>query len=233
LDYRDAGSYGTAKQLIALCGIFYKNAQQHRDYGHLRNPLSGIHIDLPNAKEKEIFTLEELKSFSLDEPIAEAVCKVMILTGQRISEVLRMRWEDLDVTFSSRDNSIWKVGEKGEMKRKDSAHYLPMTAGVLDAISELTDNGSQWVFQSETDRNQPVRRPYVARHLKRKYPGFSPHCFRHSFATHTAEAEIDPYGISLVLHHSIPGMTNKVYIHGQQLERKRVVLEEWEKVINP
>jgi hypothetical protein len=37
--------------------------------------------------------------------------------------------------------------------------------------------------------------------------------------------DLDPYGISLILHHAIPGMTSRVYTHGQQLKRKKAVLD--------
>jgi hypothetical protein len=47
-----------------------------------------------------------------------------------------------------------------------------------------------------------------------------------------SEHGIDPYGISLVLHHSHGDITHKIYIHSQQIERKREVLEQWEILVS-
>lgn len=221
LSHRDAGRIGTTKNLIALCGTFYRNAQQHLDYGELRNPLSGIKFELPPAKEKALLTKEEIATFSLNSELHDAISKVLILTGQRISEILRMKWTDLE-------DGIWIVGRKGEMKNKSSAHHLPLTGGIWNAVKDLPRT-SEYVFKGKFTH---VRQASYYEYLKTRYPHLSAHCFRHTFATLASEAGIDPYGISLVLHHSHGDMTHKVYIHSQQIARKREVLEQWEKVIS-
>jgi integrase len=218
LDYRDKGKFGTAKNIIRLAGTFYLNAQQHEAFGDLINPIKGIRFILPKSKEKKIFTLEQLRNFYLPNPQHNAMAQVMLLSGQRISEVCRMKWEHID-------SGLWIVGEKGEMKNRSSAHHLPITDGIRESV-DILPRASEWVFPGKP-KNKKITTEAIKLPLKEHYPGFTPHCFRHSFASIAMDNDLDPYGISLILHHAIPGMTSRVYTHGQQLKRKKGVLDDF------
>lgn len=210
-----AGQKGTARCLHTFVGIFYKNLNALPAYRLLKNPLSGIHVYHPPSKRKAALSLEQVSALSLTNPIYNAILQMLICTGQRIREVLRMRWDSIK-------NDVWIVGCEGEMKRKDSAHHLPMTPRMLAIVEPMKAYGSEWVFPGQSTHVSYTR---FLEELKFLSSDLSPHVFRHTLATICADRDIDPLGVSLVLHHAMPGMTFQTYIHSQHLERKRAVLE--------
>jgi integrase len=126
-----------------------------------------------------------------------------------------MRWDAIN-------DGIWIVGTVGSMKRKEVTHHLPMTDSMERVIAPMKDYGSVWVFPGR-DSHMSLSR-FVG-YLKTVYPEVSPHICRHSFASICADKDIDSYGVSLVLHHSVPGITHQTYNKSQHIERKRAVLE--------
>jgi integrase len=215
------GHTGTAKALKVLCGMFYLNLNALPEYRTLRNPLAGIRVYSAPSKRKEALSLEQVRFMRLSDPVSNAVLQVLKLTGQRISEVLRMRWDRLT-------EDRWLVGAVGEMKRKDSAHILPLTTGILKAIEPMKEYGNQWIFPG---RDGPLNDSTFSGHLSSAYRGVSAHVLRHTFASLCADNDIDPVGVAHVLHHVLPGMTAKVYTHSQHLEKKRAVLEAYERLL--
>lgn len=221
----DENKHGAAKLLKALSGTFYKYARKDERFTKLKNPLQGESFDFTPAKEKEPLGLDQLRSMSLNSEEANAILQMLIHTGQRISEVLRMRWDHIE-------NDVWVVGKKGEMKRKGSAHHLPMTQTMYDIIEPMKKYGSVWVFPGR-DLRYPITYRGFSLHLKKAYPDVSPHILRHSFTTLAADHSIDMYGVALVLHHTIPGMTHGIYAKSHFLGQKRGILEQIQNLLLP
>jgi len=220
--YINEEKFGTAKNLRTFAGMFYKNAQSNPAYRKLRNPLAGFQIHLPKPKTKKSLTPKQLASVSFDSPLHHAVLQMLIYTGQRAMEILPMRWDRIN-------DEYWIVGEKGEMKAKSSAHYLPMTQTIKDIIEPMKEFGSEWVFPG---KDTYLKRNSFLQYLQMHYPGYTMHQFRHTFATlATDKAGIDPYGVQLVLHHTFSDVTHQSYMHGQQLDKKREALEEWARYV--
>lgn len=217
----DSGKTGAAKAIKSLAGTFYKNLNALPAYRQLKNPLAGIHVYMQPSKRKNALTLEQIKSMSLNDPLLNAIMQMLISTGQRISEVLRMRWDNI------REDVI-VIGELGEMKRKDSAHHLPLTPRMRAILEPMRDMDATWCFPG---RKKHISAGYFSAALHSAYPGVTPHVFRHTFATICADKDLDAYGVSLVLHHSIPGQTHTTYIHSQHIERKRAVLEAFQRLL--
>ena len=135
----DAGKTGAAKAIKTLAGTFYKNLNALPAYRQLKNPLAGIHVYMQPSERKAPLTLEQIRSMSLNDPVLNAIMQMLIATGQRISEVLRMRWNSI------REDVI-VIGELGEMKRKDSAHHLPMTPRMKAILEPMRGLNGTWCF---------------------------------------------------------------------------------------
>ena len=89
------------------------------------------------------------------------------LTGSRTTEVLKMRWEELDF-----DTGIWTC--PAERMKGYEEHRVPLTAQMLEIIEPLKTLKSDFVFEGQK-RNQPLSnmamlmllRPYGGRRRHR------------------------------------------------------------------
>lgn len=119
-------------------------------------------------------------------------------SGLRVSEVVKVRVEDLDFY----DGLIYLKGAKGG---KDRVTILPEK--MSDELSKFVDGkkGSDYVFESQRGGNLCVRTPQkvFGRALElaktRRKAGF--HSLRHSFATHLLEMGTDIRFIQEMLGH--------------------------------
>ena len=99
----------------------------------------------PNAKQDAI-QLQQLPSWfaavkNLQNPVARAYLQTLLLTGGRPSEILNIRW--IDVDFKWRQMTI---GDKYEGRRT-----IPLTQYVASLMSDLPKT-SEWVFTGRKNR---------------------------------------------------------------------------------
>lgn len=225
----DQNKRGAASNVLALCNVIYKNLRKgHPDKSirKIHNPLAGDDKpDIGKFTRDRHFTVDELADLWLDfsdNEIHQAITRVLILSGQRISEVLRMRWDDME-------SGEWVVGKKGTMKNKASAHHLPLTPALLKAIEPMREYGSEWVFKGNVGKHLSPGAYYSAIQNYIKRTGcekFSAHVFRHSFMTLKSNAGVEYLDAEFVVHHSIKS-TGAVYDHSQHLMEKERALTLW------
>ena len=219
-------SYGAAKNLVGYIGAFYLHAQSHPELRSLRNPLRDQKVHIPgNGPRERVLSFDELIALWgwFKNPLHRAMTQVLVLTGQRLGEVLRMRWDRLE-------DDVWIVGDKGEMKNKSSAHHLPLTDEVLAAIEPMKEYPeSPWVFPGhDSHLTHGAYQQAIARFIRdARVSRFTPHDIRRSFITHSINNNIDSVAVARVVHHSIGGVTHQVYFHGQALEAKEQALNAW------
>jgi integrase len=223
----EAKRYGAAKNILGYAGSFYKNAQAHPLLRTLRNPMIGLTVHIPGSQPRErVLSFEELKQVwdaFPDNNNWQAVIRLLMLTGQRIGNVLAMRWDRIE-------DGIWAVGTKGEIESKKGEHKLPITPEMNTLIESMRGAHQKWVFAGYTAKHLSHGAILQALHLYLERTGmeqFTAHDMRRSFITHANEAGLDYLGIKRVVHHSIGGVTETVYAHGQYLDLKRKVLEDW------
>lgn len=85
------------------------------------------------------------------DPVSIAAIKLIILTGQRESEVAEAEWDEFDM-----DAGIWYIpAHRTKMERSHRVHLAPQAVAVLDAIRPITGT-SKFVFLSPLKENQPI-----------------------------------------------------------------------------
>jgi integrase/recombinase XerD len=140
--------------------------------------------------------------------------RIMLMTaysaGLRVSEVARLRVEDID-----RQRMLIRVREgKG---RKD--RYVPLSTTLVEVLSGYAKVGqpSDWLFPGERD-GQYISPRTVSRVCRRAVQAagirkpVSMHTLRHCFATHLLESGIDIRTIQKLLgHHRLE--TTTIYTH--------------------
>ena len=131
-----------------------------------------------------------------------AIVKLLILTGQRASEISDLRWDEID--FESGLISLPPTRTKNKRR-----HIIPMSSLVRTILEARPQNGREYVFGvgqkrgftgwSRAKANLDVAA--IPRREAVKIPSWRIHDVRRSVATGMAEIGIQPWIIESVLNH--------------------------------
>lgn len=142
-----------------------------------------------NAKEKRIFTKEEIAKLEKDTSKYATAAKILLYTGMRISELLNLTEDAIDI--SNKKISIQKS------KTDSGIRCIPIHENILDCF----------VIKKEKITYDTIRN-YLRQHYNH-----STHDCRHTFATRCRELNIDEHVTKLILGHSTNDLTLRVYTH--------------------
>ena len=145
-----------------------------------------------------------------------AILETLYSTGARVSELVRLNQEDLDLV-----NGLARLSGKGRKER-----IVPIGAVAIEAIAQYRAGEFHHAGSPKVDRTGPVflnRRGgrLTARSVERivaRYSGalpggrVSPHALRHSFATHLLDEGADLRAIQELLGHASLATTQR-YTH--------------------
>lgn len=139
---KDGVGSRTANKAFILLRAIYRKMGEWRLYAG-DNPCEGI-PKFPERERARFLHSNELPAFfeALAKCENEAFRHFVLLsltTGARKSNVLGMRWADLD--FSA---GLWTV--PGEKSKSGDLLTIPLTAAALEVLTTRQDNGSEWVF---------------------------------------------------------------------------------------
>lgn len=180
-------------------------------------------------------------------PMTQAVVLLAAGTGMRVSELLSLKWGDIDFDSQTINlNRTWLYGKVGEGKSEASRKPVAMgerVAGFLDAWHRETPyaRASDWVFPSmKLKGKKPLcGSQFVKNHIRPRfvehglidadYTGRAGlHAFRHSLATVliTEEGQ-DPKTVQGILRHAKSSVTMDIHTHSLEGAR-RAALERYE-----
>ena len=154
--------------------------------------------------------------------------KLLILTGQRRSEVAGLRWEEVDLL-----KGLWEL-PPGSLERKHKSerrHLVPLSSPVEDALKSLPFVHDEIVFPAR-GRNNPVS---GFSKLKRKLDALSGvrawrlHDLRRTVSTGMAALGVPLHITELILNHrtgTLGGVAG-IYNRFQYLDDRRDALERW------
>jgi integrase len=190
------------------------------------NPIRAVRASAKRLTEPDVLTAEEVHLLlqELSEP-----CRTMVLlaalTGLRISEIIGLQWDDLDL-----DGGVIHIRrgvvnqEQSELKTVGSRRPLPIPPVVVEALKLWKDQArftgpTDWVFASA---QREGKQPYwpgtlLSRHIQpaARRAGITKrlgwHTFRRSFATLLYANEKDVKTAQELLRHSTPTVTMGIY----------------------
>ena len=154
-------------------------------------------------------------------PAHRALLMTLYSGGLRVSEAVRLRWDDLEVSRGP----LLVRGGKG---RKD--RYTLLSRRALAAVEEqrvrLGDPRPLWVFpggrpDSHLTTRSAQKIVASAGHSARIGRRVTPHILRHSFATHLLEQGTDLRHIQELLGHA-SSSTTEIYTHVSRRELGRI-----------
>lgn len=196
--------------------------------GHLENifPTRGSvqkvkhHKALPYEKLPEF--MQRLRGRSA---LSARALELAILTGGRTSEVIKARWEEIDL-----EKRIWTTPAERMKRRKD--HRVPLSDAsirLLDGLAEVFERQG-WLFPSMTKRGKPLSTGAMASLLGKqmKQTDATVHGFRSTFRTWVAEqTDHWPDIAETALSHSVGSKVERAYQRRDLLEKRRELMAAW------
>ena len=147
------------------------------------------------------------------------------LTGSRTTEVLKMRWEELDF-----DAGVWTCPE--ERMKGNEEHRVPLTAQMLEIIEPLKALKSVFVFEGQK-RNQPLSNMAMLMLLRRMgVEGVTVHGFRSTFRDWVSETGKGQWEVAeRSLSHKVGSKVERAYARSDLLEKRRALMDEWSRFV--
>lgn len=204
------------------------------------NPCNHIFVPKGEKKEKEIYTVEEMKQlFKLINQYAplkyKAFLTLAVYSGFRNGELMGLEWKDVDWennVISVRRTSNYTVTDGNYTdtpKTKSSIRSLKLPQQVFDVLSELRESqlknkenlGTKWIDSDRlfvTEVGKPLHRgsPYKWQREFTERHGMrfcDIHSLRHFNATVLINAGVDTATVSSALGHSNISTTTNIYFH--------------------
>lgn len=203
------------------------------------NPCSRVVVPKGEAKEKEIYSIEEMgELLRLLETVPLKYRCFFVLaaySGFRKSELLGLEWKDIDwesglISVRRTSNYTKATGiytDTTKTKKSQRTQRLPDTVmSILKALKAEQDEermrlGNKWV---ETDRlfvkwnGEPINtrthdgwfREFCKDH---DFKFCTIHSFRHFYASALINANVDVATVSSAMGHSVIGTTTNIYTH--------------------
>jgi integrase len=229
-----------AHHLFGYAQRLFGWAREQGTYGLTTSPCDGRRpAKIIGTKEPRtrVLTDDELRALwqasgRLNYPLGPLV-RLLILTGQRKSEVAEARWDEIDLK-----QKVWNIPVL-RMKAK-AAHTVPLTDDVLALLKELPrfDRGDH--LFSTTFGLTPVNGFSKAKRAidtvmleelkkidpKAKLVPWVLHDVRRSMRTHLSALPVPDMVRELIIGHTQKGL-HKIYDQHSYLDEKRHALELW------
>ena len=192
------------------------------------NPTTGLKPPGKEVARDRILTDDEIKKVwsvweDLDWPFGP-VWKLLLVTGQRRSEVAGMKWSDIDF-----DKNIWTIPR--EIAKNDRTHDVPLSPLALDILESVPRFAKRDLIFSTTGRT-PVSGFGKSKNKIDEKLGLLDwrlHDLRRTAASGMARLGVAPHVVEKILNHSsgtISGVAAVYNRHGYENE-KNDALNKW------
>jgi len=171
------------------------------------NPAMKVKPNPENPPRDRVLSDDELTRLleavdNLEDPHVRAAFTMLIETGARLSEVLRTRWEDVDL-----DATIWRIPST----KSGRPQLLPLatsTAAMLRTVPRL----GPWVIpgRDPDNRRSDLKKPWAALKEAAELDGVHIHDLRRTFGLHVAR-RAGLHVASKLLRHSDIRVTERHY----------------------
>lgn len=195
------------------------------------NPVTAIHDAqvLPKVKAKpkhhKAMDWRDVPAFYANLKTRDAMAAKALmftcLTGSRTSEVLGMRWGEVDF-----DACLWTC--PAERMKGDVLHRVPLTDEMLAIIKPLQALKSDYVFEGQK-RHKPLSNMAMLMLLRRmQVERVTVHGFRSTFRDWVSEVANAPREVAeMSLAHKVGSGVERAYARSDLLDKRRTLLVTW------
>ena len=203
----------------------------------LLNPVSRIprEAQAESAGDRNL-SKEELKNIwgLLPEGDLGVAMRLMVATGgQRVSEILKMKWSDISL-----EDARWEMPHS----KTGRPHVVPLGSIALDLLRSLQEKSSDddYVFPSprtDSDQEKPMRIASPSRFVRRfcedhKIEHFTPRDLRRTVKTLMGVAGIRKEDRDILQNHARSDVSSKHYDRYDYLREKRRTIAQWDRWLN-
>lgn len=153
--------------------------------------------------------------------------KILLLTGQRISELFLSEWSEVDI-----ESAVWTI--PAEKTKTKETNRVPLSELALDLFQELKllSGESRFVMQTNQGKlEKPIVYRSVDRAVSREREHFgldhwTPHDLRRTVNTHLNELGVLPHIVERILNHKLQGV-QAVYNRAEYWDEKVDAMKLW------
>jgi integrase len=200
------------------------------------NPCVGVRPPAKDRARDRTLSDAELKRIWEQLPILRfqgaAAIKLLLLTGQRLQEVVGAKWSEIDF-----ERAVWTLptNEPGRSKKRRSAHLVPLSNAAVSILADLkkTNGAFSTVFEPPAGRRDraPTRNLVsgAKAQLDEALPGLPPwrtHDLRRTCRTGMGMLGVPVHVAELVLGHALTSIV-ATYDRYSYLAEKRDALDRW------
>jgi integrase len=201
------------------------------------NPVANVPRPQKNEKpcdrtldRHEIRTLWRLLVVSRMSYATQSMIKLALLTGQRIKEILGMRWDEIDM-----DQRIWILPNSRTKPRRE--HTVPLTPTAMIIIKRMQryPDTDIYLFPKLGDRHAPMALSSVSRAINRlcstteALAKFTPRDIRRTVKTLMGDLGISKETRDRIQNHALNDVSTRHYDRYDYLKEKRTALEAWDR----
>ncbi len=151
--------------------------------------------------------------------------RVLLLTGQRRSEVAEMRWSDIDLEAGD-----WVIPATGT--KADREHLVPLSGEVVEILKAMPRMGDYvFTLTGETPisgfSKAKTRLDRYLASMDQELKPWRYHDLRRTCATHMVRLGVSETVVGRVLNHAAQGVTAQVYARYDHAKEKRAAMEVW------
>ena len=187
----------------------------------------GSYLPVKPKKKVKTLTTSEIKNltFVCDDLMEECIIRLLFDGALRVSELVNLKWSDIDNDFGRITISIKGKG-KGGLSKERTAILTNKTYEKLIQMQEERKWDSTYVIESERTKKQisPRRVNQILDDIAKRtgVENISSHIFRASQATSLLEKGADITFVSTLLGHSSPATTFNSYVDGNRKLHEKI-----------
>ena len=152
----------------------------------------------------------------------------LILTAARTGEVVGATWSEIDL-----DAKVWTV--PADRMKAGKEHRVPLCERAIEILTSIDSGqaGSDFVFPGWKAKTGLSNGAMLMMMNKMQSGQYTPHGFRSCFRDWAAEEShgFQSETIELALAHAIKNQVEAAYRRGDQLERRRELMEAWSQYV--
>lgn len=156
-------------------------------------------------------------------PLTCDFIRLLLLTGQRSSEVRKMTWDEIKL-----EEGLWII--PGARYKTGVDHVVPLSPAVVDILLRRWTVGAKGYVLANRRTGRPFNGAASAMRRLRKHLGasadFTPHDLRRTVRTGMARLGVSDLTAEMVIGHQLQGI-QRVYDRHDRLEQRREALCRW------
>ncbi|AWL94115.1 site-specific integrase [Bradyrhizobium ottawaense] len=237
---RDEGHAPQAHNLLGYARRLFDWAVHQHAYGIEISPVEKLRASKligERAKKRERpLSDEELREVWQAAEEAEypygPMFRMLIMTGQRRSEVAGACWQEFDIS-----RRLWTIPAERMKKttKNPKPHDVPLTEDMISLLKSLPRfDAGDWLFTATSGagpvnsfgRAKRALDDIVARGRSKPMEPWVIHDLRHTMRTRLPKLKVDEVVSERMIAHAIPGIAG-VYNHHDYLEERREAFGRW------